>query len=65
MIDSKGVVSYASFINSLEKIGVTHALYLDMGRGWNHSWYRDNKGTVVEIHPKTHSYTTNWIVFKL
>ena len=63
VIDSKGVVSYASFINSLEKIGVTHALYLDMGRGWNHSWYRDNKGTVVEIHPKTHSYTTNWIVF--
>lgn len=64
VIDSKGVVSYASFINSLEKIGVTHALYLDMGRGWNHSWYRDNNGTVVEIHPKTHSYTTNWLVFK-
>ena len=63
VIDSKGVVSYASFIESLEKIGVTYALYLDMGRGWNHSWYRDNKGTVVEIHPKTHSYTTNWIVF--
>ena len=64
VIDSKGVVSYDSFINSLEKIGVTHALYLDMGRGWNHSWYRDNNGTVVEIHPKTHSYTTNWLVFK-
>ena len=64
VIDSKGVVSYASFINSLEKIGVTHALYLDMGRGWNHSWYRDNNGTVVEIYPKAHSYTTNWLVFK-
>ena len=64
VIDSKGVVSYASFINSLEKIAVSHALYLDMGSGWNHSWYRDNNGTVVEIHPKTHSYTTNWLVFK-
>ncbi len=64
VIDSKGVVSYASFIDSLEKIGVTHALYLDMGRGWNHSWYRGNDGKVVEIHPKTHSYTTNWLVFK-
>ena len=64
VIDSKGVVSYAAFISSLEKIGVTHALYLDMGRGWNHSWYRDNDGKVVEIHPKTHSYTTNWLVFK-
>lgn len=64
VIDSNGVVSYSSFIQSLKNIGVTHALYLDMGRGWNHSWYRDNKGTVVEIHPKTHSYTTNWLVFK-
>ena len=64
VIDSKEVVSYASFIASLENIGVTHALYLDMGRGWNHSWYRGNDGKVVEIHPKTHSYTTNWLVFK-
>ena len=64
VIDSKGVVSYASFIKSLENIGVTHALYLDMGNGWNHSWYRNNDGKVVEIHPKTHSYTTNWLVFK-
>lgn len=64
VIDSKEVISYAEFIYSLEKIGVTHALYLDMGSGWNHSWYRDNNGMVVDIHPKTHSYTTNWLVFK-
>ena len=63
VIDSKGVISYASFIESLENIGVTHALYLDMGSGWNHSWYRNNDGKVVEIHPKTHSCTTNWLVF--
>lgn len=64
VIDSKEIVSYASFISFLEQIKVTHALYLDMGRGWNHSWYRGNDGKVVEIHPKTHSYTTNWLVFK-
>ena len=23
---------------------VTHALYLDMGRGWNYAWYRIRKG---------------------
>ena len=63
VIDSKNIVSYASFISSLKKINVTHALYLDMGNGWNHSWYRNNNGKVVKIHPKTHSYTTNWIVF--
>ena len=43
VIDSKGVVSYASFIESLEKIGVTYALYLDMGRGWNHSCIETTK----------------------
>ena len=64
VIDSKEIVSYASFISFLEQIKVTHALYLDMGRGWNHSWYRGNDGKVVEIHPKTHGYTTNWLVFK-
>lgn len=64
VIDSRNIVTYASFISSLEDIGVTHALYLDMGSGWNHSWYRDNEGKVVEIHPKTHSYTTNRLVFK-
>ena len=64
VIDSKEVITYKEFISSLENIGVTHALYLDMGSGWNHSWYRDNDGKVVEIHPKTHSYTTNWLVFK-
>lgn len=64
IIDSKRVVSYADFISFLEKLGVTHALYLDMGRGWNHSWYRKNDGDVIEIHPKTHNFATNWIIFK-
>lgn len=64
VIDSKEVLSYATFIYCLERIGVTHALYLDMGSGWNHSWYRDNNDNVVELHPRTHSYTTNWLVLK-
>lgn len=64
IIDSQEAISYAKFISLLEKIGITHALYLDMGGGWNHSWYRNNDGKTVDIHPKTHSYTTNWLVFK-
>ena len=64
IIDTKDVVSYATLINCFEKIGVTHALYIDMGNGWNHSWYRGNDGNVIEIHPKTHSFITNWLVFK-
>ena len=52
------------FIQELVNLGVQEALYIDMGTGWNHSWYR--KGTkqiYTEIFPKTHPYQTNWITF--
>lgn len=64
IIDSRWYVSYKTFRNSLKKLNVKNALYLDMGKGWNHSWYRDNDGKVEEIHPRTQNYLTNWIVFK-
>lgn len=43
-----------------------NALYLDMGGGWNYSWYRDSVGKAHDIHPQTYGsiYQTNWIVFK-
>ena len=65
IVDSRGRVSYGQFVNSLVDYGVTHALYLDMGSGWNHSWWRDGTGIVHEIHPripKSH-FCTNWITF--
>lgn len=63
IIDSKGIVNFIDFKEALLRNGVTEALYLDMGDGWNFSWWRDNEGRVNVIHPKTHSYTTNWITF--
>ena len=49
-------------------IKVTHALYLDMGRGWNYAWYREKGGKVKEIFPESklapsYKYRTNWITF--
>ena len=63
IIDSKGVSKFGDFIQNLLDIGVTEALYLDMGPGWNYSWYRDSAGKVHEIHKKRIIYTTNWITF--
>lgn len=63
VIDSKRVVEFKTFKDDLLKIGVTEALYLDMGPGWNHSWWRDKEGNVRVIHLKTHNFTTNWITF--
>ncbi len=61
--ESRRLQDFKFFMNSLEKFGVTNAIYLDMGKGWNHSWYRDNTGAVKVLHPKKHSYCTNWIAF--
>ena len=62
IIESKRFMTYAFFVKCLTAYKVTHALYLDMGSGWNHAWYRD-KERIVELHPKTHHYCTNWITF--
>ncbi len=63
VIDSKGNVQFGDFINNLLKVGVTEALYLDMGPGWNYSWYRDENGNPIEIHEYPSNYATNWIAF--
>ena len=65
IVDSRDEVEYEDFVNMLEQFSPRHALYLDMGAGWNHSWWRDGKGIAFEIHPKAAKsrYCTNWITF--
>ena len=63
--DSRNEVEYEDFVTLLEQLAPRHALYLDMGAGWNHSWWRDGAGKVQVIHPKADKsrYCTNWITF--
>lgn len=66
--DAKEWGTFRTFINNLLAAGATEALYLDMGEGWNHSWYRPEvnselMGPAVIIHPKVHDYCTNWLTF--
>lgn len=63
VIDSKGFVNFVDFVNELSKAGVRHAIYMDMGEGWNYSWWRHSCGKAVEIHTTESGYTTNWITF--
>ena len=68
IVESKKAMTYAFFVECLQKYKVTHALYLDMGRGWNYAWYRNEKGQVREIFPLSKSapsykFRTNWITF--
>ena len=62
--ECSAVGTFREFINNLLAAGVTEALYLDMGKGWNYSWYRPTEGAApVIIHPQTHNYITNWVTF--
>ena len=68
IIESNKVMTYEFFVKCLSAYKVTHALYLDMGRGWNYAWFRDEDGKVKEIFSEsklapTYKYRTNWITF--
>ena len=62
IVESDGFVRFGDFKKSLLDFGISDAIYLDMGPGWNHAWYR-NKGEIIELHPKEHDFCTNWITF--
>lgn len=62
IIESKEIVAYSTFLQLLLDFGIENALYLDMGRGWNHSFYRDAQGILHVLHPYAHPYCTNWIM---
>ena len=62
IIESDSIVTFGEFRKRLLLLEVSNALYLDMGSGWNYAWYRRGD-SVIELHPKTHNYCTNWITF--
>ena len=63
IIDTREKISFGRFTYLLVEMGIEDAIYMDMGSGWNHSWYRDEEGKKIEIFPKTHNCCTNWIGF--
>lgn len=63
VIDSKSSLRFGDYKRLLLNYGVTEALYIDMGEGWSHSWYRDANNLAIDLFPKTHDYCTNWVTF--
>lgn len=62
VIANREPMPYAQYLDSLLGYGIENALYMDMGTGWNHSFYRDADNRLHILHPKTHAYPTNWLV---
>lgn len=64
IIDSIEMMRFNDFISKLEELGVTNALYMDMGAGWNYSWYRRETGRVKTLFGLKVPWSHNWVVFR-
>ena len=51
-------------MEELQCLGVTNALYMDMGAGWNYSWYRNAAERVVTLFGLPVPWAHNWVVFR-
>ena len=58
------MMHFTEFMEELQKIGVTNAIYMDMGAGWNYSWYRQASGKVLELFGFSVPWSHNWVVFR-
>ena len=63
IVDCAKSIPFGDFLSGLKALGVKNAVYLDMGWGWNYSWYRRADGSVKEIFSTESAYTTNWVTF--
>jgi len=64
IIDSVNMLHFEDFMAELHRLGVENALYMDMGAGWNYSWYRNALNRVVTLFGLPVPWSHNWIVFK-
>ncbi|WP_026650926.1 hypothetical protein [Butyrivibrio proteoclasticus] len=64
IIDSVNMVHFTEFMEELQRLGVTNAIYMDMGAGWNYSWYRRPSGKVNTLFGLPVPWSHNWVVFR-
>ena len=64
IIDSVNMMHFDGFMAELQRLGVTNAVYMDMGAGWNYSWYRRATGKVCTLFGLPVPWSHNWVVFR-
>ncbi len=64
IIDSVKMLHFDDFMAELQRLGVTNAVYMDMGAGWNYSWYRNVSDKVVTLFGLPVPWSHNWVVFR-
>lgn len=62
--DAAEPMQFGHFVQQLQQAGAYDALYMDMGPGWNYSWYREYADSAATlIHSWPINSATNWLVF--
>lgn len=64
IIDSIEMMHFEDFLVKLKELNVTNALYMDMGAGWNYSWYRRDNGATKTLFGLKVPWSHNWVVFR-
>ena len=64
VIDSVKMTHFPEFLAEVQKLGVENAIYMDMGAGWNYSWYRQLSGKVLTLFGLSVPWSHNWLVFR-
>lgn len=67
IVMSKEKQSFGDFLQFLiQEIKAKNAIYMDMGNGWNHSWYLgdNNQHHIIFPYAKFTKFQTNWLIFK-
>lgn len=64
IVDSAKMTYYDDFLKELQRLGVANALYMDMGAGWNYSWFRGAGDQVTTLFGFAVPWSHNWVVFK-
>ncbi len=64
IIDSVNMLHFDEFMDELHRLGVTNAVYMDMGAGWNYSWYRNASDKVVTLFGLPVPWSHNWVTFR-
>ena len=63
-IDSVNMTHFEDFVKELLRLGVSNALYMDMGAGWNYSWLRDASEGVITLFGLPVPWSHNWVIFR-
>ena len=64
IIDSRTLMHFDEFVQALRDLGVTDAIYCDMGSGWNYSWYRGANERAQTIIGMPWPFSHNWLAFQ-